>query len=77
MRNHRGPVYFQREAKGCSLRHVDGYQIVVLSWMDAAHLLWDLKDALRADSSGRRCIDAVHASRCRENASAPHPKARR
>lgn len=37
-----------------------------MSYMDAAEFLFDLKDFLQQDETGRRCLDSVHRRRTRE-----------
>lgn len=59
----RPKICLQRRTKGYELRHEDGYQVFTLSAMDAAKLLFQIKDELRRTSLGRGCVDRVAALR--------------
>lgn len=49
-----------KENKGLSLRARDDmYPVANLSFMDAAHLLFDLKDFLQGETIGRGALDEV------------------
>lgn len=58
-----GKYHLRRGTKGCSIRDEHGHQILAMSLMDAAHLLFSIKDELRRSKIGRGCIDHVHARR--------------
>lgn len=58
-----GKVHLAKRSKGYELRHEDGYQLTTLSAIDAAKLLFQMKDELRRTGLGRGCVDEVHRQR--------------
>jgi hypothetical protein len=65
-RNGRGVVLEVRLPRDAE--YPDAEYPVALSYTDAARALFQLKDFLRASETGRRCVDAVHEERRREEA---------
>jgi hypothetical protein len=63
-------VQLRKRDKGYDLVDNGAMQLTTLSGMDAADLLFQIKDELRRTDIGRRCVDAVAEQRRRER-SAP------